>query len=332
MHVRMCEFFSWCQQHSKIDHLENQFERLVSVAVSLTDNNDKKTCDAFSSVCNEVKDFFQQNLSQLMFEFCSEGERSPTFKFWNMFLKAVQILLYDIRAERQGIWSLHLFSKAAMLPYIFFTNRMNYSRWLPVYVLDMMEIPDEIKTIFENGEFSIRQTEGSFNGVWTDMAVEKTVIKDSKGSGGIVGLTRKKSALVRWTLTRHIMASFASSMKARAGASNDADPNHDQIRPASIKRDELHVNSLIVHLQDKMTNPFDVSCHPDALFNIATGMHATKEVQQSLLSAVPHGEKQTKTFVDSSLSEGQDRSFYAPITRSNIKTFGDMTKKNKAQK
>jgi hypothetical protein len=46
-------------------------------------------------------------------------------------------------------------------------------------------------------EFSIRQTCGSFNGIWSDMGTGKTIIKDSKSSGGIVGITNQKSALVR---------------------------------------------------------------------------------------------------------------------------------------
>jgi hypothetical protein len=36
-----------------------------------------------------------------------------------------------------------------------------------------------------------------FNGIWSDMGTEKTIIKDSKGSGGIVGITNQKSALAR---------------------------------------------------------------------------------------------------------------------------------------
>jgi hypothetical protein len=47
------------------------------------------------------------------------------------------------------------------------------------------------------------------------MGTEKTIIKDSKGSGGIVGITHQKSALVRWTLTRHVLASFSSAMNDR---------------------------------------------------------------------------------------------------------------------
>jgi hypothetical protein len=49
------------------------------------------------------------------------------------------------------------------------------------------------------------------------MATEKTTIKDSKINGGIVGLTRKKSALIRWNITRHIMGHFSAAMKVRSG-------------------------------------------------------------------------------------------------------------------
>jgi hypothetical protein len=53
----------------------------------------------------------------------------------------------------------------------------------------MLELPAEVKSAFEKGEFSIRQTSGSFNGIWSNKGTEKTIIKDSKGSGGIVGIT-----------------------------------------------------------------------------------------------------------------------------------------------
>jgi hypothetical protein len=48
---------------------------------------------------------------------------------------------------------------------------------MPVYILDILELPVEIKSAFEQGEFSIRQTSGSFNGIWSDMGTEKTIIK-----------------------------------------------------------------------------------------------------------------------------------------------------------
>jgi hypothetical protein len=66
---------------------------------------------------------------------------------------------------------------------------------MPVYILDMLELPAEIKSAFEKGEFSIRQTSGSFNGIWSDIGTEKTIIKDSKGSGGIVGITNQYTGI-----------------------------------------------------------------------------------------------------------------------------------------
>ena len=48
--------------------------------------------------------------------------------------------------------------------------------------------------------------------------------------------------------------------------------------------------------------------------NISTGMHATREVQDSLLSAVNEGEKKCRNFVNSALSVGQSASLYSPIS------------------
>lgn len=146
------------------------------------------------------------------------------------------------------------------------------------------------------------------------MATEKTIIKDSKSNGGIVGLTRKKSALIRWNITRHIVGHFSATMK---------------IRSASMKRDEQQVADLIGHLQEKIINPFDIQQHPPELINVSTGLKASKEVQESLLKSVDTGNAMVKTFVGSALSVGKSGSFYGPIKRSNIKTFSDMNKKTK---
>ena len=91
----------------------------------------------------------------------------------------------------------------------------------------MLELPVEIKSAFEKGEFSIRQTSGSFNGT------EKTIIKDSKDSGGIVGITNQKSALVRWTLTRHFLSSFSSAMNDRAGITSTSNTSHEKMKEAN---------------------------------------------------------------------------------------------------
>jgi hypothetical protein len=46
-----------------------------------------------------------------------------------------------------------------------------------------------------------------------------------------------------------------------------------------------------------MTDSFDIEAHPPCLMNISTGMHATREVQDSLLSAVNEGEKNAESLL-----------------------------------
>lgn len=55
------------------------------------------------------------------------GASSQAFAFWDIFLNAVEIMMMNIRAKRDGDWVLHLQSVTAMLPYFFVTNKTNYT-------------------------------------------------------------------------------------------------------------------------------------------------------------------------------------------------------------
>jgi hypothetical protein len=64
---------------------------------------------------------------------------------------------------------------------------------------------------------------------------------------------------------------------------------------AAMKRDEEHVKLLIDHLRERMTDPFEVEEHPEALINISTRMHASREIEISLLDVVEYGKQRTHT-------------------------------------
>jgi hypothetical protein len=95
-----------------------------------------------------------------------------------------------------------------------------------------------------------------------------------------------------------------------------------------MKCDKEHVRSLIDHVKNNMTDPFDVEACPKDLINIATGLHAKKEVEDSLLNCVDQGQKYLQSFVVGCLKENENRYFYSPISRSSLKTFEDMTKQS----
>ena len=100
-----------------------------------------------------------------------------------MFLAGIQILLNNICSERERDWSLHLDSVYGMIPYFFAANKQNYSRWAPIYLLDMMNLHAEVESAFNDGQFSIALSAGKFKSVWTDMNTKSKVIKDSNGEG-----------------------------------------------------------------------------------------------------------------------------------------------------
>ena len=46
-------------------------------------------------------------------------------------------------------------------------------KWMPAYILDMLELPEEIRSVVEDDQFAIGQASGKVNGIWSDMVTEK---------------------------------------------------------------------------------------------------------------------------------------------------------------
>jgi hypothetical protein len=57
--------------------------------------------------------------------------------------------------------------------------------------------------------------------------------------------------------------------------------SHEEMKQTTLKRDEEQVQAIVNHLSETMTDSFDIEA---CLMNISTGMHATREEQDSLLS------------------------------------------------
>ena len=227
------------------------------------------------TLMQEVCDVIKQHLLPKLHEFQRWGYvKSPTFQFWDTVLEALHILLQNVRAERERDWGHHLQTQRTMVPYFFAAERQNYPRRTPVYILDMLNHPPEIQSCFEAGEFAVLHIPGCFNGIWSDVGTEKTVIRDAKGTSGIVGLTRKKPALIWWTLTRHIMSEHTKAMRERSGLSTSAeDKGHKEVLTSTLKWGEEHVRALTKHAVNNMTNPLEPEFHPQVLIKLSTGLH-----------------------------------------------------------
>ena len=111
------------------------------------------------------------------FDNTQKRDKSETFAFWDDYTKMVQLLLHYLRAERDDIWRDHLDTTASMLPYVFAYSHINYARWVTVYIADMKILPQtapDVHAEFTMGNFGFRNTERSFNQVWSDAISDHT--------------------------------------------------------------------------------------------------------------------------------------------------------------
>lgn len=74
---------------------------------------------------------------------------------------------------------------------------------------------------FSSGEFSVQRVRQPFSQVAVDMAIEQTVNRDTKTSGGIIGISTNTAASQRWLLTAHDRAAITSSCRDLAGVVRD---------------------------------------------------------------------------------------------------------------
>ena len=71
---------------------------------------------------------------------------------------------------------------------------------------------------FAEGQFSISRTGKTFSGMPADQVLEQTINKDSKGAGGLIGISRDENARTKWFLTSHVRAHLYGAQKRKCNS------------------------------------------------------------------------------------------------------------------
>ena len=159
-----------------------------------------------------VESLSTERFRQPMKEFAEAlAVNDPNADFWWQYVTMVSILLSFTRAQRGGLWDLHLYSFKRMLPYFFRYDHVNYARWGTVYLAEMSTLPPEVLLEFQEGNFVVKRTERRFNQVSADQSTE-WLNATGKKSGGLVRITRITSALNRWTLSYNLRTVMMTSI------------------------------------------------------------------------------------------------------------------------
>ena len=283
--------------------------------------------------CSEVYNLLKSKISdviQTLSMFSSFGqEQSHTFKYWLSFLEAGDLLLRLIRADKEADFILHLQTAMDIISYFHMAGRINYARYTPVYVSEMRQLEFKQPVMYkflENGGFVVRRTKTrDFNCVPTDQALEQTINREAKGTGGVIGFTLRKSALLRWMLTRHISGEYSEGFQQLFENTSQRN-THEELSPSRMLRDKSDVTAIKDYILNHCQNPFDVNTSPKELVNITTGQIATKDVQEYLTSIPEKGKAVVQSFISERLIEGGTASFWSSIPKSKVVTFENMKK------
>ena len=185
------------------------------------------------------------------------------------------LLLRFLRATRTGNWDLHLAVIEEMIPWFFSYDHLNYARYLPIYLVEMLNLPKTHPLVYEelnSGNFvARRQNNYGFCGIAMDQVIEQTANRDSKTKGGLKGFSRNPAAVHRWMLSHHLRAQISLSCEQLSGKTKEEYSKKD-IHPAEIQKFEKMVDN-VVNTITSMINPF--TWREDILVNISSGAYAS---------------------------------------------------------
>ena len=311
------QFEHWLEREGK-----SSFQDMVNdshaIDVAFADKDYEEVPDAVNQILKNMPD-----LEKDFEEFLSSKADDPTFCYWKQYIDIVGVLLQYIRAERDGIWDLHLSTFRIMLQWQALYHHVNYQRSGLVYLIDMLELEDTAYPVYvewKEGNFVVKETEGHFNQVYTDQALEH-VNKLCKLDGGLVGITRQQAALFRWMIICCFRAHLTNNILKTSGCvKNDRMNLHKEILPARLQRDEGDVNILVSKI--KVFNPFGRD--NSDLVVISTNDVAPYDVKADLISAPEKGKQIIEQFIEDRLGPNASKGFYDVIKKPAHKTFASL--------
>ena len=99
-------------------------------------------------------------------DWCVQRRRaSPQFQFWNLVFYMLLAIYTLIRSFREGKFELYRYALYEMVPYFFANNNVNYARWIPIHLRDMMVLEEQnpdVGSEFHKGLMSFTGPEDTY--------------------------------------------------------------------------------------------------------------------------------------------------------------------------
>lgn len=225
-----------------------------------------------------------------------------------------------IRSFREGDFNLYCEALSELVPYFFANNNVNYARWIPIHLRDMMSLEQQHPDVtrkFHKGNFAIHKSRREYSALAIDQAHEhnNAVIK---GDGGEIGLTEDPSALRRWMVAGPEVSRLVAGYEAMSGMKDAtySSRHHEQTLSAQKSFFEK-VKSLSAVMQE-MGNPFQEESAD--LLVLDTKNIADPTLAEMVATHHRRGKEQFQSFMEGLEDEGESP-FYNQIKKNLVSFF-----------
>ena len=174
---------------------------------------------AYTDYCSEATENCDEVIN---FEYWCERCKlqSPQFQFWYLILSMEVTILALMWSFQEANFALYCDTLSELIPFFFANNNINYARWLPIHLRDMMSLEQhhpQVAREFRSGNFEVNKSHREFSAFTIDQAHEQ-VNALINGDGGVIGVTENPSALRRWMVAGPEVSHLVTQCDILSGA------------------------------------------------------------------------------------------------------------------
>ena len=103
------------------------------------------------------------------------------------------------------------------------TGHNNYAKTCRLYIQSISNLERDHPDIFEQfiaENHTMRHSEKSWSGIWTDLSIEQILMRSLKGRGGVIAKGITENVLNVWTKTMHRCAEVSEAMEELTSVNN----------------------------------------------------------------------------------------------------------------
>lgn len=131
------------------------------------------------------------------------GEDAHMFKYWSQNIELELIMCQFVRSLREGDFDLYVQVLDELCPWFFAFDHTNYTRWVPIHVKDLVELPVKHPGVceeFKKGNIVVQCSHHKFSLIAKNQSHAQSNKKLQAGGGGLSDMYDDAGAITLYML------------------------------------------------------------------------------------------------------------------------------------